>query len=117
MVGWAVTALAVFVLSQLILAKTSRKESEIEDEEQILGILGPIAGELLAGRMTRSKADAEVRKSEFLAPGVTSSWANMSASERDELGKNMLKLYQDPDFVSRVQNRLAPLSEAMNERE
>jgi hypothetical protein len=93
---------AAYKVGRNSVREEARERARKQNEEEIaLGTLGPIAAMMVTGRITPERADREVRQSAIITPAVMPLWDSMSQEEREELGRNMLQLYDDPTFVAK----------------
>ena len=115
---WVLFAVVAFAIFSAGRAYESREgDRHVQDQEQedlILGTLGPIAAKFVSGRMTRTQADAEVRRSERFVKGIEAHWNAMTSDERAQLGRDMLTLYDDPAFHERMAPHINKLSKVVS---
>ena len=110
---WIVVALVVWVIFKAGMrfqrTKLERREADSEEEYEDLGLLGPIAAELVSGTRTTIQAEADVSELSFISNTAVGRWKGMSLEEKHELGRNMIKLSNDPSFAASQEKKMDEL--------
>ncbi|NCN86062.1 MAG: hypothetical protein GW808_15005 [Sphingomonadales bacterium] len=101
---WVLVALVVWAVfkggMQFQRDELDRRAANKNEEEIDLGWLGPIAADIVLGVRTEKQAEADVGELSFISNTAAGRWKRMSLEEKHELGRNMIKLYNDPSFVA-----------------
>ncbi len=110
---WVIVALVVWAIFKGVMhfhrSGVDRGAAQQDEEDTDLGLLGPIAGDLVLGTRTEIQAEADVMELSFISNTAVGRWKRMSLEERHELGRNMIKLYNDPSFVASQSKKMDEL--------
>lgn len=81
-------------------------------DDAALGVIAPIAAEVVVGRLTCEEAEKLIESEAAVAPEALALWHSMTTKEREELGLDFMRLALNPDFAAHIEKQLAPLKEA-----
>jgi len=106
-VGWLVVAWSRTTSNPRTTSAAQQEEADVA-----LGLVAPIAAALVTGEFTATRAEQEVRKTSAVAPMAMRVWSSMTDEERAELGANYIKVMENTDLASLVEQHLAPLKDS-----
>ncbi|QDM41446.1 hypothetical protein [Altererythrobacter sp. TH136] len=76
-----------------------------------LGLLGPIAASVYLNELTSRQLQHELSQLAFVSRTAQQLWGSMSLAEREELGRNQITLWADPDYQVRTKEALQEMRE------
>lgn len=76
-----------------------------------LGLLGPIAASAYLNELTPRQLQDELSQFAFVSRTARQLWDSMSPAELEELGRNQITLWADPDYQVRTKQALKEMRE------